>query len=195
MRKGTTGLQLITVLSNLGSSGSSYTLSLSGSGYTSGTLLTELYTCTNVTVSSSSTIAVPMSSGEPRAFLPWSSVSGSSLCQGTAVSNCTAASSVAVTFNELVTTTYGQEVYLAGSISQLGSWSTSDAVLLSASQYTSSNPLWFVTVNLPAGTAFQYKFIIKNTDGSITWESDPNRSYTVPTGCQGLTATVDDTWR
>ncbi|EED21030.1 alpha-amylase, putative [Talaromyces stipitatus ATCC 10500] len=195
MRKGTSGLQLITILSNLGSSGSSYILSLSGSGYSSGTLLTELYTCINVTVSSSGIIAVPMASGEPRAFLPWSSVSGSSLCNGDRSPECTAASTVAVTFQETVTTTYGQEVYLSGSISQLGSWSTSSAVLMSASQYTSSNPLWTVTVDLPAGESFQYKFIIKNTDGSITWESDPNRSYTVPTGCQGLSASIDDTWR
>ncbi|KUL89535.1 hypothetical protein ZTR_04402 [Talaromyces verruculosus] len=144
MRKGTTGLQLVTVLSNLGASGSSYTLTLSGSGYTSGTVVTELYTCTNVTVSSSGTIAVPMASGSPRAFLPWSSVSGSSLCDG-ASSGCTAASTVAVTFEEVVTTTYGQEVYLTGSISQLGSWSTSSAVLLSADQYTSSDPMWTVT--------------------------------------------------
>lgn len=194
MRKGTTGLQLVTVLSNLGASGSSYTLTLSGSGYTSGTVVTELYSCTNVTVSSSGTIAVPMASGSPRAFLPWSSVSGSSLCNG-ASSGCTAASTVAVTFEEVVTTTYGQEVYLTGSISQLGSWSTSGAVLLSAAQYTSSDPLWTVTVSLPAGESFQYKFIIVNSDGTVNWESDPNRSYTVPTGCQGLTATVDDTWR
>ncbi|KAF4972571.1 hypothetical protein F66182_17744, partial [Fusarium sp. NRRL 66182] len=194
IRKGTTGLQLVTVLSNLGASGSSYTLSLSGSGYTSGTVVTELYTCTNVTVSSSGTIAVPMASGSPRAFLPWSSVSGSSLCSGSG-SSCTAASTVAVTFEEVVTTTYGQEVYISGSISQLGDWSTSSAVLLSASQYTSSDPVWTVTIDLPAGESFQYKFIIVNTSGSVTWESDPNRSYTVPTGCQGLTATVDDTWR
>ncbi|EEA25206.1 hypothetical protein TMatcc_006574 [Talaromyces marneffei ATCC 18224] len=194
MRKGTTGLQLVTVLSNLGASGSSYTLTLSGSGYASGTLLTELYTCTNVTVSSSGTIAVPMTSGLPRAFLPWSSVSGSSICNSRS-SGCTAASTVAVTFEEVVTTTYGQKVYLVGSISALGSWSASSAVLLSASQYTASDPVWTGTVNLPAGESFQYKFIVVNTDGSVKWESDPNRSYTVPTGCQGLTATVDDTWR
>ncbi|WP_354670924.1 hypothetical protein [Actinomadura sp. DC4] len=32
----------------------------------------------------------------------------------------------------------------------------------------------------------------KNTDGSITWESNPNRSAT--TG-SGPAATVNDTWR
>lgn len=108
---------------------------------------------------------------------------------------CTAATTVSVTFNELVTTTYGENIYLTGSISQLGSWSTSSAIALSASSYTSSNPLWTVTVNLPAGTTFEYKFIKKETDGSVVWESDPNRSYTVPTGCSGLQTAVSATWR
>jgi hypothetical protein len=100
-----------------------------------------------------------------------------------------------VTFNALVTTTYGENVYLAGSISQLGSWSTSSAVALSASKYTSSNPLWTVTVELPVGATFEYKYIKKESDGRIVWESDPNRSYTVPTGCSGATATESGTWR
>ncbi|KAJ6009181.1 hypothetical protein N7522_004197 [Penicillium canescens] len=108
---------------------------------------------------------------------------------------CTAATSVAVTFNELVTTTYGENVYVVGSISQLGSWSTSSAIALSASSYTSSNPLWTTTISLPVGTTFEYKFIKKESDGSIVWESDPNRSYTVPTGCSGTTATASATWR
>ncbi|RVD81465.1 uncharacterized protein DFL_009329 [Arthrobotrys flagrans] len=101
-------------------------------------------------------------------------------------------STVAVTFKELVTTTTGQDVYVVGSISQLGSWNTANAILLSASQYSSSNPLWFGAVNIPAGTSFTYKYI-KKSGSTVTWESDPNRSYTVPT-CAS-TATVSDTWR
>ncbi|KAJ5306138.1 hypothetical protein N7508_005153 [Penicillium antarcticum] len=108
---------------------------------------------------------------------------------------CTGATSLAVTFNELVTTTYGENVYVIGSISQLGSWSTSSAISLSASSYTSSNPLWTATISLPVGTTFEYKFIKKDSDGSIVWESDPNRSYTVPTGCSGTTATASAIWR
>jgi alpha-amylase len=198
MRKGTTDLQVITVLSNLGVDGEEYTLTLSGSGYSSGTSLTEVYTCTDVTVDSSGDIAVPMASGEPRVFFPASSVTGSTLCNTTTTTNstgCTPATTIAVTFNEVVTTTYGEEVYLSGSISALGSWDTADAILLSASEYTSADPVWTVTVDLPVGEAFEYKFIIVETDGTIDWEADPNRDYTVPTGCVGATATVDDTWQ
>ncbi|OCL04422.1 carbohydrate-binding module family 20 protein [Glonium stellatum] len=112
----------------------------------------------------------------------------------TSTSSCATATSVAVTFDELVTTYYGESVFITGSISQLGNWDTSSAVALSASSYTSSDPLWYVTISLPAGTTFQYKYIKKETDGSIVWESDPNRNYTVPTGCS-TTATESDTWR
>ncbi|KAJ5687400.1 hypothetical protein N7536_010019 [Penicillium majusculum] len=107
----------------------------------------------------------------------------------------TTSTTVQVTFNELVTTSYGQNVFVTGSISQLGSWSTSSAIALSAGSYTTSSPLWTASIDLPAGTTFEYKFFKKGSDGSITWESDPNRSYTVPTGCSGSTGTASATWR
>lgn len=212
MRKGSVaGSQVITVLSNKGSSGSSYTLSLSGTGYSAGATLVEMYTCTTLTVDSSGNLAVPMVSGLPRVFVPSSWVNGSGLC-GDSISTtatapsattsatatrtaCAAATAIPILFEELVTTTYGESIYLTGSISQLGNWDTSSAIALSASKYTSSNPEWYVTVTLPVGTSFEYKFVKKGSDGSIAWESDPNRSYTVPTGCAGTTVTVSDTWR
>ncbi|CRK44584.1 hypothetical protein BN1723_006177 [Verticillium longisporum] len=107
---------------------------------------------------------------------------------------CTPAANVAVTFNTLATTVVGQTIKLAGSISQLGSWTPASAPSLSASGYTTSRPLWTYAVTLPAGTTFQYKFINVQSDGSVRWESDPNRSYTVPTGCASA-VTVDSTWR
>lgn len=203
MKKGS----VITVLSNNGASGSSYTLSLSGSGYSSGTKLMELYTCTSITVDSSGNIPVPMTSGLPRALILASSLSTTGLCGTTASTTtttaatstgtaCTQATAVPVLFQELVTTTYGQNIYISGSISQLGTWDASSAIALSASSYTSSNPLWQTTITLPVGTVLQYKFI-KKTSGSttVTWESDPNRSYTVPSACSGTTATVTASWR
>ncbi|KAJ5788308.1 hypothetical protein N7457_003298 [Penicillium paradoxum] len=112
----------------------------------------------------------------------------------TTTATCAAATSVAVVFNEIVTTTTGTDIYLVGSISQLGSWDTSSAIALSAGSYTNSNHLWTGTVTLPVGTTFEYKFI-KKTGGSVTWESDPNRSYTVPAGCSGQAVTVDAKWK
>ncbi|EAW10463.1 alpha-amylase [Aspergillus clavatus NRRL 1] len=80
LRKGTDGSQVITVLSNLGASGKKYTLSLGGSGYKSGDKLTEIYTCTKVTVDSNGNIPVPMESGEPRVFYPTAGLEGSKIC-------------------------------------------------------------------------------------------------------------------
>lgn len=112
----------------------------------------------------------------------------------TTTSSCATATSVAVTFNELVTTSFGQTIKLSGSISQLGTWTPASAIALSAAKYTASNPLWTVTVNLPAGTTVSYKFINVASDGTVTWEADPNRSYTVPKGC-ATTATVSGSWQ
>lgn len=210
MKKGSGNSPVITVLSNAGSSGSSYTLYLGGSGYSSGTKLMEMHTCTSVTVDSSGKIAVPMASGLPRVLIPASSVSNSGLCGSSVPSatatqtttatttgpGCTQATALPVLFKELVTTVYGQNIYVSGSISQFGNWDTSKAIALSSSSYTSSNPLWQTTITLPVGTSFQYKFLKKMTGSStVTWESDPNRSYTVPTGCAGATATVAASWK
>lgn len=113
----------------------------------------------------------------------------------TTTSSCTTPTAVAVTFDLIATTTYGENIKIAGSISQLGSWDTSNAVALSAADYTSSDHLWFVDVSLPAGTVFEYKYIRVESDGSIEWESDPNRSYTVPAACATTAVTESDTWR
>ncbi|KAJ9149400.1 Glucoamylase [Pleurostoma richardsiae] len=108
--------------------------------------------------------------------------------------SCATATAVAVTFNELVTTQWGQTIKIVGDASALGSWNTANAIALSASQYTSSNPLWSGTVTLPAGLVVQYKYINVASDGTVTWEKDPNHTYTVPATC-ATTATKSDTWQ
>ncbi|KAK1622561.1 starch binding domain protein [Colletotrichum phormii] len=117
------------------------------------------------------------------------STSPSSTCTTSAAATatsgtCAIASNVAVTFNEIV----------ASSIAALGNWNAASAPALSAAQYTSSNNLWTYTVSLPAGTTFEYKFINVASDGTATWESDPNRSYTVPQSCS-TAVTVSTSWK
>ncbi|RDW82308.1 glucoamylase [Coleophoma cylindrospora] len=112
----------------------------------------------------------------------------------TTSSGCVTATSVAVTFNELVTTTYGQTIKISGSVSQLGNWDATQAVALSASAYTSSNPLWSGTITFPAGTVIQYKYINVASSGTVTWEADPNHTYTVPVSC-ATAVNVSNTWQ
>ncbi|OJJ55916.1 hypothetical protein ASPSYDRAFT_92119 [Aspergillus sydowii CBS 593.65] len=212
MRKGSQGSQVITLLSNYGSGGSSYTFDLSNHGYSSGSKLVELYTCSSLQVDSSGNIPVPMSSGLPRTLVPASWVSGSGLCSSTPTSTLTTtttatpteavcapgtatATALPVVFEEKVQTVYGENVYIAGSIAQLGNWDPAKAVKLSADKYTAANPLWTVTVSLPVGTSFEYKFLKKEAGGDVVWESDPNRQFTVPGGCEGEKKTVGGSWR
>ncbi|KAJ7766548.1 starch binding domain-containing protein [Mycena maculata] len=70
--------------------------------------------------------------------------------------------------------TFAANIFLVGNISQLGTWDPASSLPLSAGTY----PIWTITVNLPPNTIFQYKFIRKKTDGSVVWESGPNRSAT-----------------
>lgn len=112
--------------------------------------------------------------------------------------SCTATPTfISITFNELATTTYGENIFITGSITQLNNWSTdpSNRIPLSASQYTSSNNLWSITLILPVGTTFDYKFYRVETDGTIQWESDSNRSFTVITNGCATTTTISTTWR
>ncbi|CAL1712389.1 unnamed protein product [Somion occarium] len=94
---------------------------------------------------------------------------------------------VPVTFNVQATTVFGENIYLTGSVDALQNWSPDTALLLSAANY----PTWSTTVNLPASTSVQYKFIRK-FNGQVTWESDPNRQINTPASGS---FTENDTWR
>ncbi len=69
-----------------------------------------------------------------------------------------------VTFKETASTTTGTNVYVVGSIASLGGWSTS----------------------------FEYRYIKKDSSGTVTWESGSNRTYTTGTSTG---YTISDTWK
>lgn len=79
-------------------------------------------------------------------------------------------------------TSYGTNVYLVGSVAELGNWSTAEAIgpLFNASGTIGTYPTWFYDVNVPAGTKISYKFIKKDSSGNITWESGSNHTVTTP---------------
>ena len=120
---------------------------------------------------------MPASWGEPNANTVPTSCSATSATgiyttptATTPLPPCTTVSSVAVTFNVAESTTFGETILLAGSVQQLGDWNTANAVALSAVDYQSGYPRWFVTVSLPAGTTFQYKFVKEESGGSVSYE-------------------------
>ncbi|KAN0087496.1 carbohydrate-binding module family 20 protein [Tylopilus felleus] len=96
------------------------------------------------------------------------------------------APTVSVEFNINVTTDLGENIYLTGSVSALTDWGTSNPILLSSANY----PIWSTTVNLPANTEIQYKYI-SIYNGQVTWESDPDNEFTTEaSGSQ----TLNDVW-
>jgi len=96
------------------------------------------------------------------------------------------------TFNVLATTDFNQDVFVVGQLTELGNWAPVGAKILSASQYTSSNPLWTGTIDLPAGTIFEYKYIKKTIDGGVFWQAGANNQFTATTECDGTTM-INDT--
>ena len=93
-----------------------------------------------------------------------------------------------IVFNENASTVFGQNIYVVGSISQLGSWNTGAAIPLSADNY----PLWSATRDLPVSTYVEYKYIKKDGSGNVVWESGSNRAF--PTPATG-SATLNDSWK
>ncbi|KAH7318869.1 glycoside hydrolase [Rhizoctonia solani] len=96
--------------------------------------------------------------------------------------------SVSVAFQVYAETTFGDSIFVAGSISQLGTWAPASSIAMSSGSY----PTWTATVTMPAGTAFSYKYLRKTSSGTVVWESDPNRSATASSSG---TLTLNDTWR
>ncbi|KAK4197732.1 family 13 putative glycoside hydrolase [Triangularia verruculosa] len=209
LRKGYTGAQVIGVYTNAGASSSvPVTLTSSATGFTPNQALIDVMSCTPYTTDGGGGISVTLSGGASRVLYPAARLAGSGICPSltgpsTATSttsaptstptvdpNCSS-TSVDITFNHLVSTAYGDSVSVTGNVAALGNWNPSSGVSLNASQYTNSNPLWTGTVKLAPGTTIQYKFVKVGSSGAASWESDPNRSYTVPCAA----ASVAGSWK
>ncbi|TFL05049.1 glycoside hydrolase [Pterulicium gracile] len=98
-----------------------------------------------------------------------------------------ASGTVAVNFRSTATTVLGENIFVVGSLAQLGAWNPDAAVALSSASY----PVWTGTVNVAPNTEFQYKFLRKGPNG-VQWTSDPN--FTVRTPASG-SQTLNDSWR
>ncbi|GAB3618925.1 carbohydrate-binding module family 20 domain-containing protein [Glutamicibacter endophyticus] len=85
-------------------------------------------------------------------------------------------------------TAWGQNVRIVGNNAALGNWDPSAAVELSPTNY----PNWTGTVDLPAGTQFEYKYVKVDGSGNVVWESGANRTATVD--ASGSLA-LNDSWR
>ncbi|WP_405399547.1 carbohydrate-binding module family 20 domain-containing protein [Streptomyces microflavus] len=92
-------------------------------------------------------------------------------------------------FGVNATTQPGQNIYVTGDQAALGNWNPAGAPKLDPATY----PVWKLDVNLPAGTSFAYKYVRKDGQGNVTWESGANRTATVPSS--GKVTLTADVWR
>ncbi|KAN0137509.1 Glycoside hydrolase superfamily [Lactarius tabidus] len=81
-----------------------------------------------------------------------------------------------VLFNVNATTTFGENIFVVGSVPGLGNGDPSNAIPLDPTNY----PLWAATAYLPPNTAFEYSFVRKESNGSVISESGPARDDTTP---------------
>ncbi|MFF6905036.1 carbohydrate-binding module family 20 domain-containing protein [Streptomyces sp. NPDC012389] len=92
-------------------------------------------------------------------------------------------------FGVNATTQLGQNIYVTGDQAALGNWNPAAALKLDPATY----PVWKLDVSLPAGTSFAYKYLRKDGQGNVTWESGANRTATVPSS--GKVTLTADVWR
>ncbi len=101
-------------------------------------------------------------------------------------------SAVAARFDATVTTWYGQEVRVVGSIPELGSWNPANGLRLSTD--AAAYPVWTGQTALPEGVPFEYKYVKVNPDDTVEWEHGGNRWATADGG-PDCSQTFTDSWR
>ena len=99
---------------------------------------------------------------------------------------------VQVNFKVNASTVVGQNVYVVGSIPELGSW---DPAKASEAMMNPNYPVWFLPVSVPKNTTFQFKFIKKDGAGNVIWEGGSNRSFTSPSSSTGTVDTAVLSWQ
>ncbi len=162
------------LLIGLNNSGSAQTLSFPTSGYLAdGTRVTDLWNGGQYAVSGS------------RVAVPVPATGGTILVAG-------AASDVKVTFTvQGYVTFYGQNIFVVGDAPELGFWDPAKARPLSwVNSNTWSGDVYFTDYS--KCRTVQYKYIVKNPDGSVIWEGGSNHTRTLP--CSG-TAAFNDNWQ
>ncbi|MFJ3928371.1 carbohydrate-binding module family 20 domain-containing protein [Streptomyces sp. NPDC090022] len=79
-----------------------------------------------------------------------------------------------VRFEVTATTDWGDQVLVVGNVAALGAWDPGRAVALDAHGY----PTWAAQALLTSDSALdgvEYKYLVREPDGTLTWEDGPNR--------------------
>ncbi|KIH98797.1 hypothetical protein LP52_11040 [Streptomonospora alba] len=100
---------------------------------------------------------------------------------------------VTAEFSARAETWHGQSVHVVGSIPELGSWDPAQSVELSTE--AGGYPTWTGSAELPEGTAFEYKLVKIDPDGTVAWESGGNRSASADSPGEDCAQAFTARWR
>ncbi|ORY65267.1 1, 4-alpha-D-glucan glucohydrolase [Pseudomassariella vexata] len=103
-----------------------------------------------------------------------------------------------VLFAVNASTYYGENVYLVGNTTDLGSWNIRNSHPLQSSNYTEENPLWFLQVDLTAGETVSYGYAKHEDCNQPYIYETTNRTLVVPACVEGaddvVVARTSDEW-
>jgi glucoamylase len=107
--------------------------------------------------------------------------------------NSTASCVVNVLFEVNATTYYGENIYLLGNVTDLGAWDLNNAQPMNPGNYSSTRPLWYGSVFLPAGKTISYVYVRQeNCNQPYIYESI-NRTLIVP-ACKSPGISTNKAW-
>ncbi len=186
---GTTVPRIGDVASTSGRAGNTVYLYGTGLG---GTPTVKFGTATATVVSASDTV---IETTVPAAAVP--GVQNITVQKGASTSNTfryevLSGDQVQVVFKVNAATSVGQNVYVVGSIPELGSW---DPAKASEVMMNPNYPQWFLPISVPKGTQFEFKFIKKDANGTVVWEGGSNRVFTSPSSSTGVSDTAVYNWQ
>lgn len=96
-----------------------------------------------------------------------------------------------IIFHISAQTNYGENIYIVGNIPELGSW---DPDHCTEAMLNPNYPEWFLPVSVPANTEIEFKFIKKDAQGKVTWESGANHVITSSADSTGVVDTPTYYW-
>lgn len=97
-----------------------------------------------------------------------------------------------IIFHVKANTVYGENIYIVGNIPELGNW---DVNQCTEALLNPNYPEWYLPVSVPAGKQIEFKFIKKDANGKVTWESGENRVISSSYNSDGVVDTPMYYWK
>lgn len=97
-----------------------------------------------------------------------------------------------IIFHVSAQTNFGENIYIVGNIPELGNW---DPDHCTEALLNPNYPEWFLPVSVPANTTIEFKFIKKDAQGNVIWESGENRTITSSSDPCGTIDSPMYSWR